>query len=74
MIKEKPKICGICHTEIDTKKEYCEFRHYSKKDKIKSVSYYHVVCYRERLSGSHVQAMVANRAMEILDKVGMRVS
>lgn len=70
----KDRICNICHTAIDMNKEFCGFTHYEKKGKIKSKGYYHVNCFRDRLSGSSAQVAVANKALEILDKVGVRVS
>lgn len=70
----KDKICGICHTVIDLDKEFCKFEHYQDKDNIKSKAWYHVNCFAERLRGTRVQEAVANKAMEVLDKIGMKVS
>lgn len=70
---KEEKICRIYLTGIDENKEYCEFVHYHKNNKIKSKGCYHVNCFRNRLAGSNAQTAVANKAMEILDKVGMRV-
>lgn len=56
----KDKICLICHTAIDIDNEYCEFKHYKKKDTIKSKAYYHINCFAERLRGP----ANANKLME----------
>ena len=56
----KDKICLICHTAIDTDKEYCEFKHYKRKEDIKSKAYYHINCFAERLRGP----ANANKLME----------
>ena len=66
----KDKICLICHTAIDTDKEFCEFKHYKNKDEIKSKAYYHIQCFMNRLNGGNTQRVLANKTMELLDKVG----
>lgn len=72
-LRTEEKICGICHTSIDDSKEYCEFIHLEKKDKVKSKGYYHVKCFRDRIKGTELQNAVAGKAMEILEKIGVRV-
>jgi hypothetical protein len=56
----KDKICLICHTTINTDDEYCEFKHYKRKEEIKSKAYYHINCFRRRLQGPDN----ANKLME----------
>ena len=62
----KNKICLICHTAIDTNKEYCEFKHYKHKDVINSKAYYHVECFRKRLTGSAVQEKLAKQGFDLI--------
>ena len=62
----KNKICLICHTAIDTDNEYCEFKHYKCKDTIKSKGYYHVECFRKRLSGSDTQEKLAKQGFALI--------
>jgi len=69
----KDKVCLICHTAIDTDKEYCEFKHYKCKDTIQSKGYYHVQCFRERLSGSDVQKKLAQGAFNLLKVANKRL-
>lgn len=70
----KDKICLICHTAIDMDKEYCEFKHYEKQDIIKSKAWYHVECFRNKLSNSQANNIVQMKALELMDKIGQRVS
>lgn len=51
IIKEKDITCGICLFVIDTSKEFCKFIHLENKDKEKSHAYYHVECFRKKISG-----------------------
>jgi len=69
----KDKICLICHTAIDTSKEFCSFRHHKNISEIKSKAYYHVNCFANRLGGGNSQIVLANKAMELLNKVGERI-
>lgn len=62
----KNKVCLICHTAIDMDKEFCKFEHYEKKDIIKSKGYYHVQCFRDRLSGSAVQEKLARQGFDLI--------
>ncbi|MFA6074076.1 MAG: hypothetical protein WC758_08215 [Candidatus Woesearchaeota archaeon] len=66
----KDKICLICHTAIDLEKEYCEFKHYSKRDSIKSKAYYHVECFRNRMNGSEIQRALAIKTNQMIEKIG----
>ena len=66
----KDKVCLICHTAIDTDKEFCEFKHYKKKDVIQSKAYYHVNCFRDRLKGSQEMNDMKKKANEILKRAG----
>ena len=65
----KDKICLICHTAIDTNKEYAEFKHYHKKDDIKSKAYYHINCFAERLRGPAKANKLMEQTMNILKAV-----
>jgi len=63
----KDKICLICHTVIDTEKEYCELKQYENKDKIKSKAYYHVNCFRDRILEKNSVQKLANDANKFLN-------
>ena len=69
----KDKICLICHLAIDTSKEFCEFKHYKDKDNIRTKAFYHVNCFRDRMSGAPIQKALAEKTMAILNKVGGRI-
>ena len=69
----KTKICLICHTAIDMDKEFCKLEHYEKKDIIKSKGYYHVICFKEKLSGSAVQKKLAEDAFKLLKVANRRL-
>ena len=62
----KDKVCLICHTAIDMNKEFCKFEHYAKKEIIKSKAYYHVECFRKRLTGSDTQEKLAKQGFALL--------
>jgi len=64
----KDKICNICKTAIDTNKPFCKFTHYKKTDDISSKAYYHVECFKERLTGSMKLNALQNKASQILNK------
>jgi hypothetical protein len=70
MVNKEKIICNICKLNIDTDKEYCEFKHYKRKDEILSKAYYHINCFRERLNGSSEINAMKKRANEILKKAG----
>ena len=74
----KDKVCFICHTAIDTDKEYCEFKHYKRKDEIKSKAYYHVNCFRDKLKGPVIANKLAEDAMKIMkvakEKMGIETN
>ena len=69
----KDKICLMCHTVIDMDKEFCEFKHYSKKDVIKSKAFYHVVSFSNRLNNSSATNQVQLKALELMDKIGAKI-
>jgi hypothetical protein len=69
----KDKICMICKTAIDVEKEYAEFKHYTRRDEIRSKAFYHIECFKERLKGGLAQQAVAQKAMQILSKIEGRV-
>jgi len=69
----KDKICLICHTNIDTSKEFCEFKTYKNKNEILSKAFYHVECFRERLRGSKTQKELAEKAFSLLEKAGVKI-
>lgn len=62
----KDKICNLCKTAIDTNKEYCKFHHMEKKDIIKSKAYYHVSCFRDRLTGSKAEKDLQREALSFI--------
>lgn len=68
------KVCLICDSVIDTKKEFCEFKHYRQECRIRSRSYYHVNCFRRRLNGSSDQELLFSKARELLNKVEARIN
>ena len=65
----KDKVCLICHTAIDTDKEFCEFKHYKKKNEIRSKGWYHVNCFRGRLNNSKEQSDALKSALDTLNQV-----
>lgn len=65
----KDKICLICHTAIEMDKEFCELKHYEKKDKIKTKGYYHVQCLANRFTGAGTQQVLAQKAMDMINRV-----
>jgi len=69
----KDKICSICKLTIDLEQEYCEFKHYNKKDIIRSKAWYHVECFRNRLLNSSANNQVQMKAIDILNRIGERI-
>lgn len=69
----KDKICLICHTAIDTDKEFAEFKHHKNQNEVKSRAWYHIECFKNRMLGSQAQVAVAQKAMGILEKVGYKI-
>ena len=69
----KDKICRICQCTIDVEKEYCEFKHYSKKDIIKSKAFYHIQCFSDRLKGAVNNSIIQTKALEFLDKANAKL-
>ena len=69
----KDKICLICHTAIDTEKPFCKFETYQKKDVLQTKAWYHVNCFRERLSGGNIQKALAQQTMQLINKVNARI-
>jgi len=48
----KNKTCMICKLGIEVdEQEYVEVKHYKKKDIVLSKGYYHIKCFRDRLTG-----------------------
>ena len=68
--KKEDKVCLICNLAIDPSKEFCKFIYYEKENKVKSEGYYHVNCFRYRLSGSEEMNKIQRQAKEILNKIG----
>jgi len=62
----KNKVCLICHTAINMNKEFCKFEHYKKENVINSKAYYHVECFRKRLSGSAIQEKLAKQGFDLI--------
>ena len=69
----KNKTCLICHTAIDTSKEFCIFKHHKNDKEIKSKAYYHVNCFSDKISGLNTQKKLANSAMEIVNKLNGKI-
>lgn len=70
--------CEFCHKKIDTKKEYLELNHFEKKDKIKLINYFHIVCYRDaifkrsqELVNQNLQGLYS-QAGKILNTLGVK--
>ena len=63
----KTKICLICHTAIDMNKEFAKFEHYKNQNEIKSKAFYHVECFRKKISGASVQEKLAKQGMELIN-------
>jgi hypothetical protein len=71
----KNKNCNICRLAIEVdNEEYIEVKQYEKKDKLKSTGFYHIKCFRDRLNGTQVQNAVQMKALDILDKIGVRLA
>ena len=48
----KNKTCMICKLGIEVdEQEYVGVKHYKKKDIVLSKGYYHIKCFRDRLTG-----------------------
>ncbi len=69
------KICGICHLGIDETKEFVKNTQFKNKDEIFSEGYYHLNCFREKLSGAGKLNALQNQANKLLhfaqEKMGM---
>ena len=63
----KDKVCLICHTAIDTEKEFFHFKHFKNKDNIKSKAYYHIECFRYKIKGSQIQEELAKRGFDLIN-------
>ena len=68
------EICGICNLAIDISKEYCQFTHFVKKDKILASNYYHVSCFRDKLLNNAAMNQMQMKAMQLLDKVAGNIA
>lgn len=61
----------ICKTTIKVdEEEYVEVKHYERKGKILSNGFYHIKCFRDRLSGSRTQEALSQKAMQLMNKLG----
>ena len=71
----KDKVCMICHTAIDMDKEFATFEHHENKDVIKSKAWYHINCFRDRLSNSKEQSealkLATNTLKQVKEKMGL---
>jgi len=68
-MKPEWKICNACKMGIDDTKQYAGFIHYVNKDKIQSMCYYHIECFREKMLGSAKGQYLMARANKMLNKV-----
>jgi len=60
-------ICNICHCPIDEKKEFAKFIHYNNSESILSECYYHVTCFREKMSRTPEILKLQRDAQRIMD-------
>lgn len=44
------KICNICKTTVDTSKEHIKISQYNKEGRLDNVSYYHIICFRDKIT------------------------
>lgn len=65
--KDENKICNICKLIIDKEKEFIIVTHMSNKDKKASEGFYHVNCFRERISGGEKLRSLQNQAQSIFN-------
>lgn len=69
-INKEVKFCNICKLGIDETKEFARFTHFHNKDKIFTEAYYHINCYRERLTGAKKAQELQKRAEGMLNFAG----
>ena len=62
----KDKICNICSLKIDESKPFAIFTEMSNAKVKKSEGYYHIECFRERLSGGTALKNIHAQANAIL--------
>ena len=67
-MKKQIKTCGICKKDIDTSKEFCEFIHWNNEKEKRSKGFYHVICFRERISGKRETDALLKKAGYLLNK------
>lgn len=70
----KDKICGICKTVIDMNKPFCKLIQYELAGKITSKTYYHIQCFRDRLSGSKTLENLQIQTAKLLNKANELIS
>ncbi len=60
----KNKTCMICKLGIEIDKEqFVEVKHYEKKDIVLSKGYYHIKCFRDKLSGNNMLKKLQEEAL-----------
>ena len=64
--------CSLCKMPIDLKDEFCEFIHFKQKKEIKSIGFYHITCFRERMAGGQGVKELQAKANKILDAIGYK--
>lgn len=65
-MKKKDKICGICNLVIDESKEFARFTHFKCNKKLLSESFYHINCFKERITGSKKNLKLQREAERVL--------
>lgn len=73
--KDDVQICNLCSLAIETKKEqFCEFIHFENKNKIKSIAFYHIECFRNRMNGNPAFRSLQAQAKRILDAAESQIT
>jgi hypothetical protein len=71
----KNKTCMICKTTVKIPGDkYVHVAEHDEEDKQLSKGWYHSKCFRDRLNGTQVQNAVQIKALDILDKIGVRLN
>ena len=69
----KNKTCMICKLSIKIPGDkYVTVEEISEKDKRISKGWYHTDCFRDRLNGTRMQNAVQAKALNVLDKIGVK--
>lgn len=66
-------VCGICKCKINLDMPFAEFIHYRKKKEIISAAFYHVDCFRQKLTGAMDITELKEKANQILEMAAERL-